>query len=303
MSGKQQIVNNGKSYMNGAINDSVLLVNVSDGSRFPTSDFYIVINEEIMYVTSNVSHAFTVVRGQGGSVAASHTDGSVVVQALTADGLQRHIQDNAPMFGNKPCCITNRLGLMEDINGNPLSLSSLTWVNQGTAVASDYESGGVYIKDVGNVSTQVRLLKRTAPATPYKLTCAVKYGTGAAGATNLTDGNKVGIMFRESATSKLAAICYRGNSNYLVRYYTSPTAFSSDPVSSSWIVNGMYWYQLENDGVNLYYRRSIDGVNFIQFSTTLTAHFTTAPDEIGIFIDNSVNDSPTQAGFLSWIEE
>lgn len=303
MSGKQQILNHAWSYLVGNITDSATTLDVSDGDRFPSADFYITIGTEIMYVTDVTDETMTVVRGQGGTTAAAHDDAALVAQSLTVDGLQRWMQDSIPQFASQPCCNTNRLGVMEDASGNSLALGSFTWVNQGTATASDYASGGAYMDVPKYSGDNCRMLVRTLTA-PFKVTSCIRWGTGANSATSISQGTKVGLCFRESATGKIVANAWRGNRNMTVSSFDSPTAINTNINYASWRVNGPVWFQLEYDGADLYYRRSIDGINFIQqYTHAKDAFFTTAPDQVGMFVNDAHNHADTQAQYLSWIEE
>lgn len=303
MSGKHQLINSGKSYLKGDLNDSATSFDVSDGDRFPSADFYIAINNEIMLVTDVTDETLTVVRGQGGTTAATHIDGDVVAAPLTVDGLQRYIQDSTPMFANRPCCKTNRLGVMEDASGNSLALGNFTWVNQGTATASQNAAGGIYMSVPKYAGDNCRMLVKSITA-PIKITSCVRWGTGTDSATSISLGTKVGLCFRESSTGKIVAKAWRGNRNMTVSSFDSPTATNSNINYASWRVNGPVWFQLEYDGSNLYFRRSIDGVNFMQqYTQADDAFFTTAPDQAGLFVNDAHNHADTQAQFMSWIEE
>lgn len=303
MSGKHNLINNGKSYLTSDINDAVTSFDVSDGDRFPSADFYVTIDEEVMYVTDVTDATFTVVRGAGGTTAAAHSEAALVAASLTVDGLQRYIQDSVPLFGNDPDGRTSRLGVMEDASGNSLALGNFTWVNQGTASADEYTCGGLFLDVPSYLGDNCRMLVRTLTA-PFKVTSCVRWGCGANSATSISQGTKVGICFRESATGKIVANTFRGNRNFVVSSFDSPTSVNTNISYASWRVNGLVWLQIEHTGTDLYYRRSIDGEHFMQqYTQAKNAFFTTEPDQAGIFINDAHNHADIQAAYLSWIEE
>lgn len=304
MSKKERLVNNGKTALDGAITNGQTSIDVLDGSVLPASgDFRIIVDQEIMLVTANSSNTLTVERGYEGTLAVAHSTGKPVSQILTKGGLQRYLRDSIPMF-DQPSETSNRLNVMENAAGTALTVASFSWVNQGTSVASDYTSGGIFMQAPVGASINLRALVISQPSTPYTVTSAVLFGVGSDGATSISGGDSVGLCFRESGTGKLATVGYRGNGNVISQAFTSPTVFGTNNALKSWRVNGPLWCQLENDGTNLNYSVSIDGINWYQLHTELLATwFTTAPDQVGLFIHNGNNHSITQASFLSWIEE
>ena len=81
----ERIVNNIATTLNGAINDSVTSVTVTDGSSYPSEgDYRILVDTEVMQVTARSSNVLTVVRGVDGTTAASHADASNVNVSLGA---------------------------------------------------------------------------------------------------------------------------------------------------------------------------------------------------------------------------
>lgn len=72
----QRAVNEWSSTLDGAINDSVTSLDVADGSGLPSEgDFFLDLNGEIILVTHRSSNTLTVIRGQEGTTAVSHTTG------------------------------------------------------------------------------------------------------------------------------------------------------------------------------------------------------------------------------------
>lgn len=304
MSNKERLVNIGKTVLDGSITNGQLTIDVLDGSVLPAAgDFRIIVDQEIMLVTNNSSNTLTVVRGQENTLAVAHSDGALVNQILTKEGLQRYLRDSIPMF-DSPSETSNRLNVFENAAGTTLTAASFTWVNQGSSTAADYEAGGVYMYAPVGSSINVRALVISQPSTPYTVTSALRFGVGADAYNSVTGGDSVGLCFRESATGKISTIGYRGNDNIVSQDFTDATTFGANNVVQSWQVNGPLWLQLENDGTNLNFKYSIDGISFLQLHTDLLAtFFTTAPDQVGMFIHNGSNHSQSQGCWMSWIEE
>lgn len=86
----------------GAINASATTVNVADGSTYPASNFWIVIDqdtasEEKIFVTTRVNSVFTVVRGGDNTAASAHDVSAPVSHVLVANDVQQlndHATDN-----------------------------------------------------------------------------------------------------------------------------------------------------------------------------------------------------------------
>lgn len=84
----EQYANNAATTLNGAINNSVTSVVVTDASSFPASgNFRIEVDTEIMLVTAKASNTLTVTRGVEGTTAASHLDLAATTHVLTAASL------------------------------------------------------------------------------------------------------------------------------------------------------------------------------------------------------------------------
>lgn len=89
------LANNATSQLNGAVDGSTdpVTFTVDDASTFPaTGNFTIIIDGEIMLVTSVSGDDFTADRAQEGTAIAAHADNAVVASVLTAGSLARVIQ-------------------------------------------------------------------------------------------------------------------------------------------------------------------------------------------------------------------
>lgn len=84
----EQFANAVETLLDGTINNSVTSLDVLDGSTFPTANFRIKIEDEILWCSSRSGDTLTVVRGYESTAAASHADGVAVNHTFTVGSLQ-----------------------------------------------------------------------------------------------------------------------------------------------------------------------------------------------------------------------
>lgn len=304
----EQYGNNAVTNLNGTINDSTTSVVVDSVSQFPSDgNFHIKIDNELMLVTSISSLTFTVVRAAENTVAAFHSDNSEVALIVTKESFQRLAADHIPFFGFEGT--PGPLNSMTDDSGTDLTSSDFAWINQGSATITDLgTSAGLLLKPPVGTGSNLRIFKKSAPSTPYTV-----YG---AFSINLTIGSSVshgGLCFRESGTGKVKLFALSSEdiagvdtpSQMGVGNYNSPTSFNSwdREADIGWNPH-LTWLEMTDNGTNLIFRFSSNGLEFQEFhSETRGTFFTTAPDEIGIYMN--VNDaSIAQALLLNhWSEQ
>jgi hypothetical protein len=164
----------------------------------------------------------------------------------------------------------------------PPSVGSLTWVNQGTATASDLY-GGIFMSTTNTGATDsLKILVKSAPATPWTFT--VLYLVDGAGINFITTG----ICLRESGTGKLInwGYCYNGGWTSLVTRFTNPTTFSSTPLTNN-LGTPYIFYRVTDNGTNLIYSASLNGQDFsnIVLTEPRTAFMAGGPNQAGIMLD------------------
>lgn len=88
------IKNRAKSTLASGISDSdlSLIVFAGEGAKFPTSNFHITIEDEILLCTSRTDDVFTVVREREGTTAAVHSVSTKVQLRVTAQ-IIKELQD------------------------------------------------------------------------------------------------------------------------------------------------------------------------------------------------------------------
>lgn len=177
------------------------------------------------------------------------------------------------------------------------------WTNDGATfdIKIDSLGGGLYLEKDENASNDAALLTR-APAfsTPYRVT--VQFNSNM-----LTIGSSwaMGLAFYEAATGKFQTISIVRETLVVDRWTDFQNPLSTQ-VFTAWHSGDPIHFRIEDDGTNLDFSYSGDGENFILALTMLrTTHFTTAPDEIALFIDSVGLAFPNSAGMrlLSFVEE
>lgn len=104
-----------------------------------------------------------------------------------------------------------------------------------------------------------------------------------------------GIIFRDSATEKFIIFRVMYDDTSVTKRdlvmsldkYDDPNTFNSNykTLSAGTLTSTMVWFRMEDDGVNLSWKFSNDGVNFALFDTQSRTNFlASGPDEIGFGI-------------------
>jgi len=295
---QERFANNATSTLNGGISGAVTTVNINSLAGFPLEgDYRIAVEAEIMLVTARSGGALTVVRGIEGSTAVGHADNADVAIIITKAGIDKYITDfiDPYAFDRPPNRLLNQAGTV-------LTSSDFTQGNFGTSSVLDDATGGITLKMESRAAPNGVGLYKTAPATPYTLTCHVLTGVGA----NDSADNANLIGFRESSSSKLSFIAYHHSNDSWTQYLDDFATTGTAPANSSQEntpVRADYWLRIEDDGTNLIYYKSADGYNWWQQHTELRGfHFDTGPDEIWWGGDNQGADDQ-MIHLLAWIEE
>lgn len=289
MARRERLANNAETTLASSVVPADSTISVASAATFPTEgDFRIVIDNELMLVTAVTGTTFTVTRGIEGTSAANHNQGTALAQVLTEEGMKRFIIESFdPMaFERNPYRI-------QDTNGDLMTSSDFTLVNGTNATVTDNADGSISIEFLAPSATQrMPKLERDAPSTPYTIRHAVF--ASAASDTTTGKGPIVGGYFRDSANDEVLTIRWRpldnGDLRLAVNYYTGGETFDSalftnlraEPSPAQ-----ITWFEMEDDGTDLTWRVSWDGVHFIEFHTEgRTNTLTAAPDKIGFYFIN-----------------
>lgn len=166
--------------------------------------------------------------------------------------------------------------------------SGWSWDNQGSATITDQtaDDAGLYLEVPCATTQQLHIRHRAAPATPYTVEMAFQFH-------HLTYLGEMGAIWREASSGKVNLIGFQGDfdrDNIVWRKWTNSTTYGSEYFSPEIQFTGGYggivWLKLEDDGTNLKFYVSFNGINFIHYDQDVLRgdDFTTAPDQIGFGI-------------------
>jgi hypothetical protein len=293
-------VNKGQSTLNGGITATATTLVVNSAAGFPSSgNFRIIIENELLLVTVVAGTTFTVQRGVENTTGVSHANGVNVTAIITAETLiqsrkEFHAFDS---YANRPAAgMQGRIFQCNDIpfkyydDGSnwsllnpiivnplgPLTLSSWSWVNQGSAVATEYD-GRLRFKAPRNTGNNWRLLTKALPTPPYTLTMGVWL-------MSISDSVQffvTGFGIRESGTGKFTVI-ESENQNFLdVTNWNDVTSGSDIFRLDNNHGNTPIFFRIKDDNTNLIWGYSLDGLNFYDIATQVrTAHMASAGNQV-----------------------
>jgi hypothetical protein len=187
--------------------------------------------------------------------------------------------------------------LNDEFNAALNTSTKWSWVNQGSATASD-SGGWLALTAPAASGDSLKMLAQSSPSTPYTVTAKLCM-------MGNSQYNTAGLGFRESGTSKIEVIrLATANAGSvpgtLVTRFTDSTSFSANQVSIS-LFQGCQYQRINADGINITFYYSWDGVNFYQFyQEAKAAFFTTAPNQIILFSDSN-NSSNSAVASVDWL--
>ena len=292
------------------LDDTEMEVDVASAMGFTGGDFRILIDSEIMKVTGVSGTTLTVVRGQEGTAAASHTSSTAVYHILTAGALDAHDQNDLAAYdtyANRPAAGTpGRIFLptdgafIERDDGSswtkfgpiwpmtpPAPADFPTWLNQGTSTCVN-TFGPMYFCGAVSTSALWRAVLKTYPTPPFTVVMAflpiiIPY--------NFSSYVELGLCIRDSTSGKMEVYGLGGSGNDMnIRgyYFTSPTATSGTsvtgwPSGQHFSESPLVWIKYVDDSTNRVISMSINGVTWTQLaSNSRTSNLT--PDQIGIAV-------------------
>ena len=304
--------NNPSTTLNGSINNSTTSVVVTSAAAFPaTGNFRIIIDSEIMEVTSVSSNTFTVAtRGSvDSSSAASHSSGATVTGVLTRDALAAFRSDtiSTGSFASIPAAgaagrlyyatdgppihyIDNGTNWIPFCNGNiPIvpanipAIGSFTWVNQGTSTAvSTYN--GLYLSSA--TLSMAALEQAWVSGTNH--TCIMCCNI--TGNTIAENAWMAGFTLRAAASNTKVVFIGAANNNPIraqlaevaTTSSTSWTPIGSVETPSVYLAGNFVWMKLFDDGTNWNFYVSRDAITWdLCLRQSNTIYLSTAATTIG----------------------
>ncbi len=299
---REQIVDNYVTSLTADITAAATTIPVSSTANLPTNeDFRIYVEGEIMRVTGFTTGQLTVVRGVENTTAAVHASGTSVLGCFTSEGLTQYLKDRVPMYGD-----WDGVGHLKDSADAAMDLSDFTWLNQGTSTATEMPNGEIKLTSPTHASSGpiLRGLVMTAPATPYTLTARFCWSAwGGLVASNQLPMTQ--LCFRESATSKISSISMQNDCKIAVLRYDDVTTYNSSPYTLvKWVMNPFrFFFQIEDDGTNIYYRLSNTGRTWSTIYSTLRGtFFTVGPNQVGWLLNARFNTPPNNTTYSTRLQ-
>ena len=165
----------------------------------------------------------------------------------------------------------------------PLQAADFTIVNLGSHAVANQCNSVAMSGGAGVGQSNITMLAKPIPATPYTVTLHAKdFQLGAA-------YYGYGLCFRDSVGKHIAAnVCYSGGSIYSntsrVEAYYDVNSIAGAFASGADCIWDQQWFRVKDNGTNLYFYISADGVNWFLLYTLSRATWVT-PDQVGFFID------------------
>ena len=288
---KEILQNGSQTTLSAAISStSATSITVTTGSVFPsTGNFHLLVESEIMVCTARSSNTLTVVRGQEGTTPATHASGLPITMILTQGTLQRYGRDNDPFFDSSRPAFAS----IVDANGNPLTLSSFTAVNTGNGVEASDQNGTIVLAypALASAAWNTNAYVRPQPSTPYSVVAGFRMIMATGPLANNSEYLWPGICFRNSSNSNLF-LCSLVPYNYVWEFRADWMANDTSGVEENLVsqramywIGDTIWMKGTNDGANITWYLSHDGINWVQMGQwSATAYFT--PNEVGFFASN-----------------
>jgi len=312
----EKFKNMASTTLNGDHDDTTTSISVVSAMGFTTGDFRILIDSEIMKVTSVSGTTLTVVRHQENTSAASHTNGTAVYHVLTAGALDARDQNDLASYdtyANRPAAGTpGRIFLptdgifLERDNGStwdkfgpiwpvtpPVAADFPTWVNQGTATCID-SKGGMYLSVPNSSSCNMALRVKTYPTPPFTVEMAFIFNAHCMGAT----GFNIGLVIRDSVSGKIQSYGVGGEMyqmelmGYNYNSYSSASgAITGWPAAAHFTDQPIVWLKYYDDNASArVISVSVDGYNWAQV-VSLTRTDWCTPNQIGVAIEPRIGYS------------
>jgi len=224
-------------------------------------------------MTDRSGDTLVVERGADGTTAIAHADQIAVNAVVTRDAIKRYIDDiTAGASAREPMRILDK-------SNNILIASDFTFVNQASSSVFDDAGGGITMINAETGTVGFKMLTKAAPSTPYTVRGKILLGPGWDEGGSGTIG---GICFRESSTGKFMMTTFEPGDFMQVGKWTNENTFNSFIGASVDCNNYWVWQEIEDDGVDLKFRVSYDGVNYIQLtSETRTTFMVGGPNQVG----------------------
>jgi hypothetical protein len=279
----ETMTNDPASTLSADCTNSATTLSITSVSTFPTTgNFRIKIGTELILVGGISGSTFTgCTRGIEGTSAAAH----VTTDAVTLVATKRSLVSRSlsALFGT-------------GWHTPPVS-ADYTWVNQGGATVTETEHALSLLAPAG-AGDSMRILKKTAPSTPYTITAVINV------ACHSVSRQNGGLLFRQSSDGKIANWAFNYGAGLAAQKFASATSYNSQYTLSP---TGPPLHlgcrpiilRIEDDGTNRKCHWSPDGINFIQYHSVGRTDYLTA-DEVGFYANANNSTHPLIVTLYSW---
>jgi hypothetical protein len=298
MARRERFQNDASTTLDGGITAGATTVTVADGSVFPSEgDFRILIEDEILLVTARSTDDLTVERGAESTTGVTHASGTTVTQILTEQAVENYVRETNPFHGFSPQLrITNASGAI-------IGEADFTWVNQGSATSDDAGNGiRFFVPPAAGANVRAKTI--TAPSTPWTATMAFStFGEIESLAAAqprigliLMDADDEVMLYRVRIVPDGSASPYGVNVG--VDRFSNVTTFTTLQAFTHVRYPWLYWIRVTDNGTNLVFDLSLDGVHWVELlSESRTNFFAAGPNRIGF----GGNASGTNNGIYGYI--
>jgi len=298
---RQRSVNNFSTTLNGAINDSTTSVTLTSTTGLPSEgDFYLDIAGEIVLVTHISGSTLTVLRGQDGTSAAAHGDGTDVTDVITAGEFENRANERMGI----QALPYGRITRWDGSSLSTLTASDFTLYNTATGSFVEDGNDGIvifYCRDhASNDASGAARLFTTAndwritahlgcPAFDYASPDILHFNTRQATG---------GVMYGIEMTPKVDI-----SATERTTFLAAPTKHVSHGIGGRFD----FWGRIEiewdvaasTDNIRFYYSK--DGVNWWLLRTEATA---SSSVQVGIWMTNVTGSlAAMRSHIFSWHEE
>lgn len=175
-----------------------------------------------------------------------------------------------------------------------------TWANQGGASVADTATG-VSITAPAGAGDSLRVRYKASPVAPYTITALVSLFA--------SSSNYQGCGLGWYDGTKLQVVMYEFNSGWgwgkVLRWTNVTTAGAQDASGDQGAVSMFAWLKIEDDGTNVHFYFSADGVNYREsYSVAKASGFLSAYSNVAFFANRNNNSGSTAAycTLMSWTQ-
>lgn len=259
----ERFFNDPSTTLNGSMTNSQTTLVVASATGFPTTGpFRILIESELMIVTSISGTTFTVTRGAESTSAVTHATSLSIRHVVTGGAL-------TAAFTPTP--------IVYPINSN------FSWVNQGSAAISTLGNG--LLLDCGNSSsTDIRMRVKSLPTPPYTIEfCFTPF-------INAANSSQCGIVLRTSSSGLLQTSSITSSSGSPVSSidsWNSATSYNTTAANTGfYVLSQTIYIQIVDNNTNRIWSYSADGEYWLQLLSVSRTSFLT-PDQVGFFVNSN----------------